>query len=69
MLNENKEGRNAAENAVSDVENLQENEKVFNFAKTKMEAKRSRSRPSSTSLSSTRNRRQVSWMAGASYMT
>ena len=28
MLNENKEGRNAAENAVSDVENLQENEKV-----------------------------------------
>ena len=42
MTEENKQGRNAAENAVSNAENLQENEKVSNFAKTKMEAKRRR---------------------------
>ena len=42
MTEENKQGRNAAENAVSNAENLQENEKVSNFANTKMEAKRRR---------------------------
>ena len=31
MTEENKQGRNAAENAVSDAENLQENEKVNTF--------------------------------------
>ena len=40
MLDENKQGRKAAENAVSDAENLQENEKVSNFAKSRMEARR-----------------------------
>ncbi len=36
MTEENKQGRNAAENAVSSVENLQENEKEITFAKSWM---------------------------------
>ena len=40
MTEENKQGRNAAENAVSSVENLQENEKEITFAKSRMEARK-----------------------------
>ena len=36
MTEENKQGRNAAENAVSSVGNLQENEKEITFAKSLM---------------------------------
>ena len=39
-MEENNQGINTAENAVSSAENLQENEKVSNFAKSSLEARR-----------------------------